>query len=101
MKTKLLILLLTIFSITLFAGEEEPNDWSYSNGEYTVNVSFPFETAVLTGPDFREGTSILRAYTQGRLESDLSFQTRLIRIVDALSSTSISPQKKQRKPKHN
>lgn len=68
-------------------GEEEPGDFSYIGSLYSVNSSFPYETATLVGPDFMEGMILNRVIVQGSLESFDSFKTRLIRIVDALDDT--------------
>ena len=98
---KTLILCLLFLGTAIYAGESEPDDWSYANHSYSVNISFPFDVAILTGPDFAEGTQILKTYVQGQLESDSSFQQKLIRIVDALaSSEAFSPQQIKRKKKH-
>ncbi len=98
---KTLILCLLFLGTALYAGEGEPDDWSYSNHSYAVNISFPFDVATLIGPDFVEGTHILKTYVQGRLESDSSFHQKLIRIVDALaSSEEVSTQQIKRKKKH-
>lgn len=66
------------------SGEE---DFSYGDYLYSVNSSYPYETAQLIGPDFAEGMTLNRVIVQGQLESFESFQTRLIRIVDALRDT--------------
>ncbi len=81
-----LLILLAACSLAV-AADEDPGDWSYNAGNYAVNSSFPYESAQLVGPDFQEGTTILRHYVQGQLESDASFQFRLKRIVDALAAT--------------
>lgn len=88
---KKLLPLLLAFAFPLLAGEVEPDDWSFYKGKYSVNSSFPYESAVLYGPDFQEGTTILKTYVQGQLESDASFQARLIRIVKALHLTRNRP----------
>lgn len=68
-------------------GEEEPGDFSYGDFLYSVTSSYPYETAVLVGPEFREGMILNRVIVEGQLESFASFQFRLIRIVDALRDT--------------
>ena len=68
-------------------GGEEPGDISVDGIFYSANLSFPYETAVLVGPEFPEGTQINKCFVQGKLESTASFVSKLKRIVDALDVT--------------
>jgi len=68
-------------------GEEEPGDISVDGIFYSASLSFPYETAVLVGPEFPEGTQISKCYVQGVLESNSSFVSKLQRIVNALDET--------------
>lgn len=66
---------------------EEEGDISVEGTFYSANSSFPYETAVLTGPGFEEGTMISKSFVQGQLESTESFTAKLQRIVNALDET--------------
>jgi hypothetical protein len=81
---KLLAIIAISLTLSTLAADDFP-DWEYSRGKYSVNSSYPYESAVLTGPEFVEGTTILRTYVQGQIESDESFSNKLEIIVNALA----------------